>query len=210
MKKPIFVVLICTFGIDAFAQGRLSFVNDSLHLVYYALDLPGLGGQPVSATNMPSGLTLIADLYLGTSSSSLSLISSTTFSGTSPGKWNSINLSAPGISGGTTVYVVTQIRDTRFAAEATWTPTFQPFGLLYGRSEEFTFVLGTSTLLYPAMYNHAATQGGGLSTWSDGTYNMDFLAAGMRGAIIVGIPEPSSFVLGSLGAAAMLAFRRRK
>ena len=152
----------------------------------------------------------MADLYVGTSSSSLSLMTSTTFS--TFGKWNSVNVSVPGVPGGTSVFVVAQIRDANHAAEATWTPSFDSGQFSwYGASPEFTFILGTSTLLYPAMYNHAATQGGAQSTWPDGQYNMDFLATGQRGSIMVSsVPEPTSFALAGLGAAAMLIFRRRK
>jgi hypothetical protein len=166
---------------------------------------------------MPAGVTLVADLYMGTSSSSLTLYSTTTFGATS-GKWNTLNVQAVApagaIAGGTTVFVVAQIRDNAFAAPATWTPASAgvPVGTTwYGASQEFSFVLGTSTLAYPPMYAPGASLGGGLSTWALGTYPMDYLAAGFRGAIVVSpVPEPTSFALAGLGAAALLIFRRRK
>src|SRR5262249_42582842 len=69
MKRTI---LTLTFGLacaSAFAQGRIQFSNDSLHLVYYdpAFGSP-LGGQPVYGSNMWPGLTFVADFYMGTSS----------------------------------------------------------------------------------------------------------------------------------------------
>jgi PEP-CTERM motif len=215
MKKLVLTAVASLACVAAFAQGRVFFGTDSLHLVYYGQD-PALGilaGQPVSSARMPAGINLVADLYMGTSSGLLSLYTTTVFSATD-GRWNTTSVqtgaTGPAIAGGTTVYIVTQIRDSAIAAPSTWTPLSQPLGFYYGRSEEFTFVLGTSTIVYPPMYAHNAVVGGGLSTWADGTYNMDFVSAGFRGAIMVGIPEPTSFALAALGAAAMLIFRRRK
>lgn len=212
MKKLILTVAASVACLAAFAQGRISFQTDSLHLVYYdnVAANGSLAGQAVSSLNLPGGISLVADLYMGTSSSSLSLYSSTSFSATA-GKWNTVSVTAPTIPGGTTVFVVAQIRDAASAAPSTWTPISEPFGSYYGRSQEFTFVLGTSSLQYPPMYTTGASLGGGFSTWAPGTYNMDFVSPGQRGGIAVApVPEPTSFALAGLGAAAMLIFRRRK
>jgi len=171
MKKVVLTLTASLACLAAFGQGRISFQTDSLHLVYYQ-NTPGYtNGEAVYAApgHMPAGVTLMADLYLGTSSTSLSLISSTTFSTVSAGKWNTLNYQSPTISGGTTVFVVAQIRDAAFAAPSTWDSATAPFGTFYGASQEFSFVLGTSSLQYPQMYNHNASLGGGFSTWQDGT-----------------------------------------
>jgi hypothetical protein len=213
MKKLILTVTASLACLAAFGQGRISFQTDSLHLVYYNPD-PLLGGAfagaGVDSAHLPAGVSLVADLYMGTSSSSLSLYSSTSF-GATAGKWNTVSVSAPTIPGGTTVFVVAQVRDAASTAPSTWTPGSQPFGSFYGASQEFTFVLGTSSLQYPPMYTKGPSLGGGLSTWADGTYNMDSVSPGFRGGIMVSaVPEPTSFALAGLGAAAMLIFRRRK
>lgn len=219
MKKLLTTAAASLACLAAFAQGRVQFLTDSLHLVYYNPGLPNyggvnLGGQPVWGSNMPPGVTLVADFYLGSGSSSLSLITSTTFSGTAPGKWSIYNYQAPGIPGGSTVYMLTQIRDTGTIPESTWTPFSTPLNSFwYGRSEEFSFVLGTSTVAYPPMVTTGALLGGGFSTWQTGDYEMGVITSaltGSRGAIVVGIPEPASVVLACLGAATMLIFWRCK
>ena len=209
MKKLILTVTATLACVGAFAQGRVQFVNDSLHLAYYTGG--SLDGQAVWANNMPAGITLVADLYLGTSSSSLSLITSTSFSGTAPGKWNAFSYAAPGLAGGTTVFIVAQVRDAAFAAPTTWAPGQAGFGSYYGVSQEFSFVLGTSSSQYPPMYAHNALLGGGLSTWADGTFAMDSVLPNNKGAVSVSaVPEPASFALAGLGVAALTILRRRK
>jgi len=216
MKKTFLTVTATLACLAAFAQGRVSFTTDSLHLVYYDPSVGGsLGGTAISSGNLPGGITLVADLYMGTSSSSLNLYSSSSFS-TTPGKWNTVLTTAnnppQAIPGGTQVFIVTQIRDSAFAAPATWTSASQPFGTYYGTSQEFQFTLGTSSLQYPVMYTTGASLGGGNSTWANGTFALDASAgAGTKGAIAVStIPEPGTIALAGLGAAAMLVFRRRK
>ena len=120
MKKLLIVSLTSLVSLAAFGQGKISFSTDSLHLAYYdpVLAPNGLAGNAISSGNMPSGVTLVADLYMGTSSGSLFLYSSTSISAT-PGKWNTISVQAntnaitgaPNIPGFTGVFVVAQIRD---------------------------------------------------------------------------------------------------
>src|SRR5258705_392271 len=149
MKKLVLTAVASLACLAAFAQGRVSFTTDSLHLVFYYPFMGGtLAAQPVSSANMPPGINLVADLYMGTSSGLLSLYTTTTFSAAG-GKWNTVSVradgaqtpSAPAIPGGTTVYIVTQIRDSALIPTSTWTPATPPLGFLYGRSEEFTFIL---------------------------------------------------------------------
>ena len=131
MKKLLFTFATVAASVGALAQGKVSFQTDSLHLVYYNPGLPAalgggvLAGQPVSWNNMPNGVTLMADLYMGTSSSSLALYTSETFSSSlptqpAPGMWNVVNVQTgtigPSIPGGTTVFTVVQIRDSAFSA----------------------------------------------------------------------------------------------
>src|SRR5260370_13572821 len=116
VKKLLAILAISLTSLTAFAQGKILFGNDSLHLVYYDPNVfgPPLGGTPVTG-NMPPGVLLVADLYLGTTSSLLSFTSFTTFSST-PGKWNTMPVAVPGIPGGTTVFVTIQVRDASHAA----------------------------------------------------------------------------------------------
>jgi hypothetical protein len=199
--KKLFLALVTVLGCSgAFAQGKISFQTDSLHLVYY--EFGGLAGQGVSSSNMP-GVTLVADLYMGTSSTALYLYSTTTFSAV-PGKWNAVSVQAnanpttgaPAIPGGTSVFVETQIRDSAFAPPNQFS---FPFGTYYGKSVMFTFTLGSS-VTYPVMW-------GASGTWPVGTFD---LGSGNKGAIAIITPEPAGFGLVGLATAALTIFRRRK
>jgi hypothetical protein len=178
----------------ALAQGKISFQTDSLHLVYYGSMPPAdaaLAGQGVDSAHMPSGVTLVADLYVGTSSSVLSFVSSTTFNAT-PGRWNSMSVVVPGIPGDTSVFVVTQIRDQAFAPPITFHGNY--FGTYYAYSQEFTFTLGAS-IVYPVMWG---TNG----NWAAGTFTfpLDQYGAGARGAIQIDIiPEPAMLYFAAFG-----------
>jgi hypothetical protein len=207
MKKLLFTLVTLATCASAFAQGKLRFENDSLHLVFYnpfGDPVPPFPGQGVDAAHMPPGATLLADLYVGTTSTSLSLISSTTFS-SSPGKWDPINTVVTGIPGGTTVFVMAQVRDSSSPAESIWTPGFIPNGSPYwGFSDVFHFTLGTSAVNYPPIW-------GGDPAWPVGTFNMDQYGVGSRGAIAVPyIPEPSAIALVGLGSLTMLLRHRAK
>jgi hypothetical protein len=187
----------------AFSQGKILFGNDSLHLVYYAItwgDDAALTGQAVDSAHMPNGITLVADLYVGTSSSVLSYVSSAAF-GTAPGKFNALPVQVAGIPGGTSVFVVTQIRDEAVTPSPLFYGQFIEGAWAY--SQEFTFTLG-SGITYPSMW-------GADGTWPVGTYALDQYSygAGARGAIgIYEIPEPMTHCLAVLGVVLATAFAR--
>jgi len=211
MKKSFSVLTTLMVCITGFAQGKVSFQNDSLHLVYWG---PGFGtysDQPVNSSGLPPHTPLLGvDLYMGTSSSVLYLYTLTYFgSGLSgPGRWTPMNVQAnanpttgaPFLAGGTTVFVEVQIRD------ATTTPPpniFNPLlsGSFYGISQEFTFTLGSGAT-YPAL-------SGADGNWPVGSFNMDSYSPGARGAIALGIPEPSAITLAALATAATTIVRRK-
>jgi len=86
MKKTFLTVVTTLACVAALAQGKVAFKNDSLHLAYFDPDPAklrpqdaALAGQGPQSTVQPTGVTLVADLYAGTSSSSLALVSTTTF-----------------------------------------------------------------------------------------------------------------------------------
>jgi len=168
-----------------------------------------LGASERKKPNTPKMMAISSSLTLYTSAAFSALFSP------QPGRWTTVNVqtgtTGPSIPVGTTVFTVVQIRDSAFSVPSTWTPSTQPFSDYYGASPEFTFVPGSlNGITYPPLWFKTLTSGGGNSTWPDGTYNMDFLGSGFRGAIMVGVPEPSSLALAGLGAAAMLLFRPRK
>jgi len=203
MKKLILTVTASLACVAAFAQGKVSFQTDSLHLAYFSAVAPGdeaLLGQGVSSTSPQSG-ALVADLYVGTSSTALTLVSSTSFSAV-PGKWTSASVTVPGIAGGTSVFMAAQVRDQSATPASAFTGTRTAGSTYWGASQIFTFTLGSS-ITYPFMYTSP--------TWAAGTFALDQYGAGSKGAIAVSaVPEPASFALAGLGIAALTILRRRK
>jgi hypothetical protein len=203
MKKLILTLTATAACLGAFAQGKISFQTDSLHLAFFNPSTANFGGQAVYAGNGPAGVNFMADLYMGTTAGSLSLITSSAF-GATPGKWGTISVLAPApYNAGTSVFVEVQVRDGASAAPTTFTGT--PFGTYYGASQEFNFTMGSaSSPVYPVMW-------GASGNWAAGSQALDAYGAGSKGAIMVTpVPEPATFALAGLGAAAMLIFRRRK
>jgi hypothetical protein len=208
MKKLITTLAITAICVGAFAQGKVAFVNDSLHVYYMdpnplnlrAADVGLAGTRTPLLGNLPSGVSLRADLYAGTSAASLTLVSSTTMSGAVLGRQLTSNVTLP-IAGGIPQFFQVQIRDSLFATAALAEAGQSYFG--YGTV--FTTVPGTG-----AGYNSIiSTIAPALSTWANGTYDLG--TAGF-GAIKVGaiVPEPTSMVLAGLGAASLLMFRRKQ
>jgi PEP-CTERM motif len=193
MKRLFFIATASLACISAFAQGKVWFGNDTAHLVYYNPAVFGapLGGAPVYPGNFPPGVNFAADLYLGTASSSLSLTMTTAFGiGGAPGEWTPVEVSVPGLSPGTTVFVKIQVRDVAFAPESLWTPGFLPPTVNWGFSVEFPFVL--PSFITPPGWGNA---------WPPG----DFPMSGGLGAIPVGyVPEPSAVALAGFGAVLLL------
>jgi len=216
MKKSFIVLIASLFCVTAFAQGKVSLSNDSLHLVYWGPTAGAFFGQAVNSDNAPPGLPPIAvDLYMGTSSSQLYFYSSAQLGfgllANGPGKWFSqavaananATTGAPGIPGGTSVFVEVQIRDTNTPAPNIFTGISDAFQV-YGTSVLFNFTLGPG-IVYPPLWSQTS------GNWPLGTFNMDQYGIGSRGAIQVNIvPEPTTFALAGLGAVAMLIFHRRK
>jgi len=139
----------------------------------------------------------VADLYMGTSSSTLYLYSSATFSAYA-GRWNVMNVLANTnpVTGAPTfygqAYIVTQVRDASLTPPSIWTPATSPFGNYYGVSQEFTFcVCGGVT--YPPMWNQTS------GNWAVGTFPLDQYGAGAKGAIAVSSPPgPPQFCCGPM------------
>lgn len=202
-----------------FGQGKIDFNNDSLHLVYFSTDYYYLnaGDQALAGTGLSGSTVLVgsptiqADLWAGTSSSSLSLYKTTTFSAV-PGKWTGTTtlLSSPLILGGTLTYFQVVVHDTRLTGSTVFdlqVACFRSMFLYFGWSPVFTAVPSASS--YVNLYATAAPTS---STWPVGTQDLSALyGAGARGAIqlVALAPEPATAALAALGAAALLIRRRR-
>jgi len=198
--KRLLIFLLSTATLAAFGQGKAFFANDSLHLVYYTPDTTllravdaGLASQGVSSGLMPSGVTLLADLYVGTTSTSLSLISSTVFSAT-VGRWLGVNVNLlGGMPGGLPLYFQVQVRDSAYASTA-----LSLAGGSYGGSSVI-FASTPGTIISNPIYDADFPS---FSTWPPGDFDMSTQTGipGARGAIRVSlIPEPGTCVVAGLG-----------
>jgi hypothetical protein len=202
IKTVATIVFVLAAGSGAFAQGKVQFANDTLHLAFFDGTWAPSEQGPVIPTSMP-GSTPIADLYMGTSSSLLALVTSAAFNSATPGRWNPVNVTAP-FAGGSSVFVVTVVRDGTYAPASTWSPGYFPeFGEYYAASDEFNFTLGNG-VSFPALY-------GANGNWAVGANNLDAYGTGWRGAIdITYIPEPSSIALAGIGVAGLRLFRKQR
>jgi hypothetical protein len=209
MKKLLLTVTLCLACAAAFAQGKVRLVNDSLHLVYFTTDTARLGaadgalaGQAYTLGN--GGQTLRIELWSGTASTSLSLVGTTDFTGQpGVGVWAGLNITLPTAAGST--FFAIDIYD---AAAGDYQAASSGLGHYFGTSGLFT-ANSSGTIAPNSLVQHGAPAN---STWADGTYNMDVLAPGYRGAVALSmnVPEPTTIALAGLGAAALMIFRRRK
>lgn len=201
MKKTLLTLaLVAVTAATSFGQGKILFGNDSLHL----FTLQGINGDPtgpIPSSPLPSGLSLVAALYAGSSAGSLSLQTAITLSGTdwlTDGRMANKNVLLTGVAGGSAQQFQIVLVDSAAVRPATIVggETGSAFtGKTYfGTSGLFTAIPGTS-LSYPNIATAASS-----STWAAGALNI-------TGGVV---PEPSSMVLAGLGAASLLLFRRRK
>jgi len=218
MKKTLLTLALVTASVAAFAQGKVSFGNDSNH--YFVLGNPVLGadlalGGGVSSTAgntvsgatgaipvgpLPSGVTLIAALYAGngTAGNNLTLATSYVLDATgwlTTGRMVTHGIAVAGLTGGQIDTLAVVISDRVGAIGSAYVPDLASAAALgyqyFGTSGLFQMTPGTS-LTYPSVVT------GGGTTW------------GPANLVITSVPEPSTFALAGLGAAAMLIFRRRK
>lgn len=203
MKTKLFTLALICVSTAVFAQGKITMVNDSTRLIYFAYTLPAdaaLFYQAAPAV-LPSGRTLMVDLYGGTSLGSMTLQTSTTIDPQVPGFFGPVNFVSPNMAGGVMGFWQVQVRDAAFATEA----LARNGGSYYGHSEIFQGKAGSS-LAYNSINNSLANFFA--STWQPGTFD---LGGGNFGAIAIPlIPEPSCLAISSLGVACFQFFRRRR
>ena len=190
MKWLLSFILLFMGTTGGFAQGKVQFNNDSVHLVYFTTDsnslLPadvGLAGLATPATNQA---LLTAELWAGTSSSTLQYVTNTTF-GAIPGRWTVRNVTLP-FAGGSSDYYQIQVYTTTAASYAAATAGV---GLYYGETPIFTAVAGAGAA-YNSLVNPTSPA---LSTWPAGGYPIP--GSSYKGAIMLqaGLQAPSPPVI---------------
>lgn len=208
MKKTLLTLALVTASVAAFAQGKVSFGNNSQHYFVLGGTLPGdasigggvsdtsantvsgaTGAIPVSP--LPSGVTLVAALYAGTASGAEVLQTKIVLNATGflqAGRMVNNNVILTGVPGGSLAYFRIDVFDNAYASGL----LAAAGGSYYGTTGEFTATPGAS-ISYPGLVSGTPAN----STWAPAN-------------LVINVPEPSTFALAGLGAAAMLIFRRRK
>jgi hypothetical protein len=214
MKKLLLTSAMLVACAGAFAQGKVNFIGDLNSLITLG---PGalaadssLQGQPVgNTTSLPSGQILQAGLYGGTSQGNLFLYSVFTLTSSAPGSAGLIGplhivLNAlpngapaiPGIANATPIGATTpwfQVRVWSTTAANNY-PSYE--AAVAGGAPYW--VSGPMFQMNPGpSIGYVNTSPGVNSSWTDGS-------------LVVPTPEPSTFALAGLGAAALMILRRRK
>jgi hypothetical protein len=189
--------------LSALAQAKVGFVNDSQHYFVLGSTHPldtGLGGGGASgsvgaipASPLPSGYTLIAALYGGTNSDSLSLKDQVPLTSGPPG-WKGAGLMyfqnlvlndmpADCTTSYWTVVVADYINANLLQTEA--------FSHYFGSSPEFTMVMCGGTISYPTILPGSFWQ----STWAPGNVVINYITN--SAPFIFAQPQSLSVYVGS-------------
>jgi len=207
MKKTLLTVALVTASLAAFAQGKVKMISDGGNLMQLGGNVMAAdaadANSPVPTTGpLPSGVVLEVGLFVGTSSSSLSLATTSIInpaggSGLPAGSYASKTtvLALAGATAGQLTYMQLWAWDSAYS-----TPLLaEAAGSYFGSDNVFT--MNPSTGIAYASINASASP-----------YNSTWAAAGDENPLIIQtlIPEPTTFALAGLGAAALVIFRRRK
>ena len=211
MKKTLLTLALVAVSAAAFAQGKITFGNDSLHYFVIGSALAGDAGGGVQSTvantaggatgailagPMPSGKTLQASLYAGTTASSITLRTTLpmtgAFWGPTAGRMVNQIITFGDIGFNTSANFQIVLTDVGATLPASLDNTIQTTSianaLYFGTSGAFTRSTGSS-LTAPTLVS---------GTWA------------ANNLVINAVPEPSSMALAGIGAASLLIFRRKK
>lgn len=165
MWRLITILTIVLASANAAGQGKIQFANDSNRLFVLGYPWPQDPIGPIPTSPLPSGLSLVAVLYAGTSAGILSLQTSVVLSGAnwlSPGRMAGKNVTLSNVAGGSPAYFQVFVMDTGATQ-----PNTIPGGAggpyfvgatYFGTSGLFTAVPGTS-IAFPNLATGAS------STW---------------------------------------------
>lgn len=210
MKKTLLTLGLVAISTAVFAQGKVGMQNSVSSIIQLTSDTSkivagdaGLAGQAIgNSTVLPSGKKLVAGLYAGTSSTSLSLYSPRAASATTGDARGYVmtltanaaglipltqyQLASPLILGGTASFLQIKVWDTQYA---TYELALGQLGAYTGSTAVFPFTPGGST-----------------------TYPSTATAILPNSPIVVSatVPEPASAAIVGMGLASLLIFRRRK
>jgi hypothetical protein len=213
MKALLLAASLAIATATTFAQGKVNLINDSASLIVLATDTAmlkaadaALAGQAVgNQVMLPSGVTFVAGLYGGTSSSSLFLYSTVLLNnqGWPAGYIPSTHIvldaqpngapAIPGITSGTAIGATTPWFQVKV-----WDSAYATFAGAWAAGAYAT--LGAEFQMNPGpsiAYENTAPPGIN-SSWQDANI------------VFAYVPEPSGIALVGLGVLALAASRRHK
>jgi hypothetical protein len=201
MKKTLLTLGFMAISIAAFAQGKI-LIENGLQPVW-------LGGTTLAADSalantvlpydsaaggsvdngLPSGKVIMFGLYGGPSLTLLTALPVNSGSGADFGQVNPANFTVP-FAGGVPANFQVKLWDAPYASfEAQELAGTQDY-----------FYVSSVFQVTPGINGNNPIDSGSLTTWAPGNLVLQVSA----------VPEPSTFALAGLGAAALLIFRRRK
>jgi hypothetical protein len=213
MKKLFITLAVTLVCVGAFAQGKLSFANDSTRLVYFSTDVTKLNTGDAAKANNAVTAALISSLsgapswtvalWGGTSANSLTLQTVATGWSAAAGRWTAANTTFASLGTTTPAFFQIQIYDSRATSAA---DAWNHVGWYAGETAVFTALPQPSS--YNPIYQSATPVS---STWTAGAVT-GIVGGNGTGAIEMYaiVPEPGTFALAGLGMATLLIFRRRK
>jgi hypothetical protein len=222
MKKLLITTTATLLCVGVFGQGKLACINDTTRLIYFIADTNRLvaadanksvGGFPLAGSGLYTGSgstiaalegspTIIAALYGGTSSSTLSLLTTTTIDDyINEGQVVNKNLTLNGFAAGVPAWFQVQVFDSRASASA---PVVNGYGGgaadAWAHFDQYAgasqiFQANPQAAVYTPIYLTSAPVN---STWAAGTFALrDY--PGTFGAIEVyanpGPPPPQPQIL---------------
>lgn len=222
MKKILAIGALASLTLSAFGQGQVSFNNRNTtatpNPINSALYLDTVGGVLLAGTDTQFRAALLGGATTGTPAFVPGSRTNSTANGTVPAAGNLSLLASPA-SGATWATFRT---GTLAGFFATGTDTARDSGLAYGSTGLFQVVAwngGYNTWAQAYAAWVAGTPGVRIGASNPLTLPVtqgptDLAVPTLQGlesfAIVTPVPEPSTFALAGLGAAALLIFRRRK
>ena len=199
MKKLITTTLACTVvGLGAFAQGTLNFANINGTAVNAPVTL-------MDGTTKVTGSQYTVALLAGPSAGSLAQVATTSFI-SSGGYFLGGTVTVPTVAGGSAAWIQIDVWDSTLGGTTT--------GATDAQAKAY-WLAGHGNVWGASAFNYANDSGTPFSvTTANPNSNPPGTPSPLVGltafSLAAPVPEPSTFALAGLGAAALMIFRRRK
>jgi hypothetical protein len=170
MKTKLLSLLVAIISLSAFSQGQIkvNFRNDSAHRFVIGTPVPGDPTGPIPASPLPSGNSLIAQLYMGTNADSMTLQTSSLLDtngwGGAPGLMHPVLLILNGFPAGQVTFFNIVISDVVGALGSPFVPGPAAGAVYYGTSGTLTATI-PSSIGYNVLFNPRRIRLGLRQTW---------------------------------------------